>query len=186
MSDKTQIILTAATAMFARYGYAKTTIGDIVTEAGVARQTLYNAFSSKEEILRAVVQSSGKEMYAAVMSAWEKSETVDQKLATFHELVVCALYETIQSSPDWEGLIDGLHEAAAEEMAQQEIMWRDAMSKLFESAIPPGTQTTLLLDDIVDFFHSSSMNAKYGAKNLEHLKRRLAAIRLGTNALLHQ
>ena len=72
MIDKTETILNAATVMFARYGYAKTTIGDIVTEAGVARQTVYNSFSSKEEILRAVVQRSGDQMHNAVINAWNK------------------------------------------------------------------------------------------------------------------
>jgi AcrR family transcriptional regulator len=180
MTDKTEIILTAATNMFARYGYTKTTIGDILVEAGVARQTLYNTFSSKEEILRAVVRRSGEDMYAAVMDAWSKSEKIEDKLSVFHKLVVVALYETIQSSPDWEGLIEGLYQAAADEMASQEIRWRRAMSEMFKDAEIPNSNAPLSQEDIVDFFQSNSMNAKHGAKDIVHLKQRLKSIRIAT------
>ena len=51
MDERHLDILKAAWAMFARYGFGKTTMSDIANEAGVARQTVYNAFSSKDSSL---------------------------------------------------------------------------------------------------------------------------------------
>ena len=56
MNSRTQNILEAAQIVFARYGVSKTTMSDIAREAGVARQTVYNAFATKNEVLREVVR----------------------------------------------------------------------------------------------------------------------------------
>ncbi len=184
MSDKTQTILDAANAMFARYGYAKTTIGDIVSEAGVARQTLYNTFESKEEILRSVVQRSGDEMTAAYTAAWESLDTVEAKLESYHDLVICNLFLTIQATPDWESLVAGLYQSAANEMIQQDIGWRKSLLDLFTQTLRSTNSTSLPAEDVVEFFQSSSMNAKYGVVDFDHLKFRLNLIRTATVALL--
>jgi AcrR family transcriptional regulator len=56
MLDRDQHIVSAAVSVFARYGVSKTTMNDIAVEAGVSRQTLYNAFPGKTELLRAAVR----------------------------------------------------------------------------------------------------------------------------------
>ena len=48
-------IIEAADMLFARVGYARTTIGDIADEAGVVVQTIYNAVGPKSTVLLAVV-----------------------------------------------------------------------------------------------------------------------------------
>jgi AcrR family transcriptional regulator len=48
-------ILTAATKLFQNVGYAETTIGDIAKKADVGVGTIYNYFSSKNEILLNIV-----------------------------------------------------------------------------------------------------------------------------------
>lgn len=184
MSDKTDIILAAATKMFARYGFAKTTINDIVAEAGVARQTLYNTFSTKEEILRGVVKLSGDEIYTNVLGAWKELDDLNDKLAAYHELFVIALYQTIQSSPDWNELVEGMYAAAADEMADQDVLWRATLLDLFKAERSPNTALEIEYDELVDFFHSGSLNAKYGAKDVEHLGRRLNSILVATLKLL--
>jgi AcrR family transcriptional regulator len=184
MTDKTDIILAAATKMFARYGFAKTTINDIVAEAGVARQTLYNTFSSKEEILRGVVKQSGDAIYAKVLDAWNDLDDLNDKLAAYHELFVIALYQTIQSSPDWNALVEGMYAAALDEMADQDVLWRSTLLDLFRDTKPPNTEPQVEYDEIVDFFHSGSLNAKYGATDVAHLKRRLHLILVATSKLL--
>jgi len=60
LKDKKKIkrrkrILTAATKLFQNMGYADTTMGDIATNADVGVGTIYNYFSSKNEILLSIV-----------------------------------------------------------------------------------------------------------------------------------
>ena len=46
----------AATAAFTRFGYAKTTMGDIAAEAGISRPALYLLFPDKQAIFARVIE----------------------------------------------------------------------------------------------------------------------------------
>jgi AcrR family transcriptional regulator len=184
MIEKNQLIVTAAAQMFARYGYSKTTMGDIAAEAGVARQTVYNAYPGKEEILRAVVRQAGEDTYVAVMAAWENAGTVEEKLAAFHKLGPLKWFEAIRAAPDWAELMDGLHKAACEEKSVLDTKWRAALSEMLQVEKPQDTLASDRHHEIVDFFYSTSLNAKYGIDDVAQLGSRLATIRIATLALL--
>jgi len=55
-ASKRQQILVGATAIFSRYGYARTTMGDIVAEAGISRPALYLLFPDKEALFTVVIR----------------------------------------------------------------------------------------------------------------------------------
>ncbi len=184
MSDKTHMIVSAAATMFARYGYSKTTMGDIATEAGVARQTVYNAFPGKEEILRAVMRQAGEETFTKVMAVWSETNSVDAKLTAFHEFGPVAWFEAIRAAPDWAELLDGLHKAASEEMKQLDLKWRSALDDMLREHAPVSDEHIPSHDDIVDFFYSTSLNAKHGSDDIAQLRSRLATIKSATLALL--
>ena len=175
-------IVTAARAQFMRYGYAKTTMGDIAAEAGVSRQTLYNMFANKVEVMRVVVRCAGETSLQQITAAWGDATTLDEKLALFQTLGPVAWYQEIRSAPDWADLMEGMHAAATEEMAQMERVWRDRFVKLFAQYAPG--QAAAALQETADFFYMASLNAKHGATDLAHLKRRLDTTRKATLALL--
>jgi AcrR family transcriptional regulator len=56
MTDRDKYILDAAVRLFSRYGVKRTSMGDLAEEAGVARQTLYNAYKNKDDVLRALIR----------------------------------------------------------------------------------------------------------------------------------
>jgi len=184
MTDKNQTIVVAATKMFARYGYAKTTMGDIASEAGVARQTVYNAFPGKEEILRAVVRKAGKDTYAATMDVWSRTDSIDEKLSAFHTFGPIRWFEAVRAAPDWAELMEGVHEAASEEIAAQDLQWRDVLTKMLAEDLPETSGGLRTHPEIVDFFYSASLNAKHGVKSVEHLRARLETIKAATLSLL--
>jgi AcrR family transcriptional regulator len=184
MNDKTEKIVTAAAQMFARYGYTKTTMGDIASEAGVARQTLYNAYPGKEEILRAVVRQAGDQTYVTVMAVWADADTVAEKLGAFQELGPLKWFEAIRAAPDWAELMDGLHKAASEEMSALDLKWRAAIAEMLQAEMSHGSARSSDQNDIVDFFYSASLNAKYGVSDTAQLRARLSTIKAATLALL--
>ncbi len=189
MTQKNDHIVDAARAMFMRYGYSKTTMSDIAQEAGVARQTVYNAFPGKDEILREVVRRGGAETHAAIKSAWETSRTVEEKLEDFLRLGPVTWYETIQAAPDAAELIDGMHRSAEEEMERFSELWQSELTTMIETTVIDETQGpaksgNLPLADVVEFFYAASINAKYGAKDVAHLKQRLEVLKVSTLALL--
>ena len=177
-------IVQAAWAMFARYGYAKTTMSDIARHAGVARQTVYNAFESKEDILRAVVRLAGEQSLAAVLAAWVDEGSLERKIAAFQELGPLSWYEAMLSTPDWAEVMDGLHKEAVRELAGMETQWRRELVGMLREAQVPGGRDAASLEDIAEFLYATSKNAKYGAEDAAHMKRRLATIRAATLALL--
>ena len=73
-------ILTAAGMVFGQYGLRKTTMGDLLREAGVARATLYKYFSSKEEVFRAVVEREVEDILGAVRGAVAEAGTTRGEL----------------------------------------------------------------------------------------------------------
>ena len=52
-----QLLLDAAVWAFARKGYRRTAISDIIARAAVARGTFYLYFDSKEQVFRAIVEA---------------------------------------------------------------------------------------------------------------------------------
>lgn len=67
-------IVAAAQQLFTTKGYAETTISDIVKAVGVAQGTFYWYFSSKEQVLNAVVEDLTNEIYSAILSISESPE----------------------------------------------------------------------------------------------------------------
>jgi AcrR family transcriptional regulator len=68
-----QSIMDAAIRIFGRTGFSATKIADIAVEAGVATGTLYNYFSSKEDIFRSILEA-GRERLAAELELCAKIE----------------------------------------------------------------------------------------------------------------
>lgn len=74
-------ILQAARRLFARQGFAATTVRPIAAEAGVAVQTLYSAFGSKQGLLLALVDSirdhtDARQLWDRVASAENASDAI--------------------------------------------------------------------------------------------------------------
>ncbi len=83
-SDETRrnLILDAAGRAFGRYGFRKTTVGDIVREAGVARATVYKHFATKDDMFRAVIDREVEDIVATVRAAVEGETTTYDRLRT--------------------------------------------------------------------------------------------------------
>ncbi|MEM7719355.1 MAG: helix-turn-helix domain-containing protein [Pseudomonadota bacterium] len=181
MDAKTLEIVKAGWAMFARYGYAKTTMSDIASEAGVARQTVYNAFSSKEDILRAVMRHAGEVSLNDVTTAWESASSADEKVSMFQKLAPEAWYQAITAAPDWGALMDGINTAAAGELSHWEEQWVTAITQMLRDTLDADRDD---LEEIARFLYSASKNAKYGVSDVDELRQRLATIHKATMALL--
>lgn len=181
MTDRTQDIVKAARSMFMRYGFTKTTMSDIAAEAGVARQTVYNAFAGKDDILRAVVRLTGQDSLKDVRASWSETSEIADKLEAFHRLAPLAWYDAMRAAPDWAALMEGMNSSAAEELCGIEAEWKADLAKLFDDATPASETKHA---DLADFFYSASLNAKHGCTDRAHLERRLATIRAATLALL--
>lgn len=80
-NERKNEILDAAERLFVTKGFDRTSTGDILSEVGIARGTLYYHFQSKEEILDAVIERMIGQMLAKAKSlAGQRELPVLQRL----------------------------------------------------------------------------------------------------------
>lgn len=78
--DKKELILDSAKQIFAKYGYAKTTLDDISAVLGLKKNTLYYYFPSKEAIFNAVLSREANLFWNEILSVVGKKKSASQKL----------------------------------------------------------------------------------------------------------
>ncbi len=100
--DKKQIILDVATRVFSRYGYNKTSLDEVASEAGIAKGTVYYYFSNKEELFMNVVEIQVKEFVDSIRNKVREVEGFENKLRT---LVQEPIRHVCEKMPLW---IEGL------------------------------------------------------------------------------
>lgn len=82
-SDVQARIIGAAKTLFGRFGFKKTSLADIATEARMGKSSLYHYFPSKEELFRAVVIEEMGILSQRVREAVAKEDGPEAKLKTF-------------------------------------------------------------------------------------------------------
>jgi TetR/AcrR family transcriptional regulator len=80
--DKKELILDCAKQIFAKYGYAKTTLEDIANVLGLKKNTLYYYFPGKEAIFKAVLSREANLFWNEILSTVNKKKSASQKLYT--------------------------------------------------------------------------------------------------------
>jgi len=184
MTDRNQKLVDAAAAVFSRYGIGKTTMNDIAQEAGVSRQTLYNAFPNKEAVLRAVVRQKSLEALEAVVTAWAQQSDLSEQLESFFVLGPLAWYDIVQASPDLAEILDGVNAIAEDEMKDLARQFTSEIANLIRSHVPEGSAHHRDADGIADFIYSTSKSAKVSAPDRNKLVSRLQVLKAAILALV--
>ncbi len=177
MNEREIMMLDAAVSVFARYGVKKTTMGDIAEAAGVARQTLYNAYPGKGEVIRAAVRHVGATTYDAVCAAWKKADTLEDKLEAFLVIGPLAWYDRVQESPDTAELIEGIHAAAQEEMEALNSRFTTLLEEMFRPHAEPIEAAGMTIETFADFVFTSAHGAKHTAPSRAVVEARLNALK---------
>ena len=79
--ERREQIITAATAAFARAGFAATNLDDVAAEAGISRAILYRHFDSKTDLYQAVLDSACGRLITATGAEEFTEESVAGLLA---------------------------------------------------------------------------------------------------------
>jgi AcrR family transcriptional regulator len=80
-AERHEQILVAATAAFARAGFAATSLDDVASTAGISRAILYRHFVSKADLYRAVLDRALARLAAAVGGGHFTAASVDALVA---------------------------------------------------------------------------------------------------------
>jgi AcrR family transcriptional regulator len=106
LNTKRMGVIRAATDVFLRYGFARTTMGDLAQAAGMSRPALYLVFPSKDDVFTAVIQTMSHQALSELRTALAAMPTTGEKL-----LFACANwgtrgYDLASRYPDSKDILD--------------------------------------------------------------------------------
>lgn len=105
-SGRKQAILDAARQRFLHYGYKKTTVDEITTDAGIAKGTMYLYFPSKEAILFTLVREVKRQITQRMREIAAGPSAPPDKLCDMLAARVVAVHEACTGSPHGSEMIE--------------------------------------------------------------------------------
>jgi TetR/AcrR family transcriptional regulator len=102
-----QKLLSAAIALFARKGYAATTVREIVESAGVTKPVLYYHFGSKEGIFLAMMHDAMAEFEATAASALGGEGPARARILTFLDRMFALVLDHLDAMRVLDGVYYG-------------------------------------------------------------------------------
>lgn len=99
-------IVRAATEVFLRYGYARTTMSDIARAAGLTRPTLYLTFPDKEHIFAAVLETLADDKLTEIRKGLPRRKSLEAKLHYACMSWAAEAYEIVKAHPDAVDMFD--------------------------------------------------------------------------------
>jgi AcrR family transcriptional regulator len=116
-------IVGAATSVFLRYGFARTTMADIAQASGLSRPTLYLTFPDKESVFRAVIEAMIEAKMAQVQAGVSRLPSLGEKLLYACNAWAAEGYELVQAHPDARDMFDlGFESVCAGYQAFQDVI----------------------------------------------------------------
>ena len=79
--ERRALILEAAKEAFSRYGYSRTSMGDIASIAHISRPALYERFRSKDDVFRSLAEALMEAAFRSAEAAWPASAPFGEGLA---------------------------------------------------------------------------------------------------------
>ncbi|MFK8033754.1 MAG: TetR/AcrR family transcriptional regulator [Hyphomicrobiales bacterium] len=184
MNDKQINILTRAVEVFSRYGFKKTTMGDIADQAGISRQTLYASYKSKEEVMSAAMLFLTDKTILEIRAAWEAQDTLSEKIDTFYELLILAYYRAVQKMPDAEELLKGPESLGPETLKYADNRKTELLEELFVPYEAKFAARGMTSKDYADFFLKAAASFKFSSEDEAHLARLLTSLKTATELML--
>jgi AcrR family transcriptional regulator len=93
-------ILEAAVELFGEVGFDATKVSDVCERADVARQTFFNHFPSKADLLAELYRLGGDFIATTLDSAYQRGATTRERLAFFYADAIAAAIEVGPSNRD--------------------------------------------------------------------------------------
>ena len=78
--ERRQAILDVAREAFTQLGFENTTMSEIANRTGGSKATLYNYFSSKEELFAAVIDEFGRQRIAEAFMSMNPAKPVREEI----------------------------------------------------------------------------------------------------------
>jgi len=151
-------LLEAALAVFARYGYQKTSMEEVARAAQVSRQGLYLHFSTKEALFQAAVEQALEDSSAAAALALSNASlALEQRL--------------VRAFDEWIGRYVGLFQGNASDLMEATSRLSGSMVARFEEGFAELVTKTIRGSRLLSAYKPAGVTARQLTETL------LAAVR---------
>jgi len=99
-NEKLDRTVVAAGEVFLRYGYVRTTMGDIAKASGISRPALYLLFPGKEQAFAAATMALATRRLDEIRAAVSPCQGLRDKLTTGCVMLLVRVFELQQTAPD--------------------------------------------------------------------------------------
>ncbi len=127
-------ILAAAFTLFGRYGFKRTSMEDIASEAGLSRAGLYLQFRNKEDIFRDLARGLHEEALMQAEAALGEAQPLPQRLRAAVEAKTLRMAEIAYSSPHGSELLDEKNRLCGDVATDTERRFREMLATVFGRA----------------------------------------------------
>jgi AcrR family transcriptional regulator len=138
-----QKVIAAARRHFFAHGFRSVTMDDLAEELGMSKKTLYLAFPSKSDLLRAVLLDKFKNVEADLDRI--TSEFPSDALIGLHQLLACVQHHTQEIQP---AFVRDIRREAPEMFQLVESRRRDVIQRYFGKFFSAGRRAGLIRKDI--------------------------------------
>ena len=178
MTESREIMLRATMDVVSQCGMRKTSVGKIADAAGLSRQTVYNAFGSKEEILRAAMEFNGERKRHIAHQASLGVDSINEKLDALFEHLYVSAYKFTKANPEADDLIVQSHAIGGEVLAAS----FESQRKIFEGVFDPYTDELqicgLTAKQLSDTVEKAARASKREARSVRHLREMLETLKV--------
>lgn len=173
----------AATVLFRRYGFRKTSVDLIAREAEVAKPTLYAHFADKEAIFVAVCQHVMDGILAAAAAASAQPRVVD-RIAAILAAKFTTIFEIVHASAHARELLESQAAQARDVVARADAAYTKLLSDALRAAArageltlePTPAQLGKLSQLLMQAGHGAAYGATTAAEHRAHLDALVAAL----------
>jgi AcrR family transcriptional regulator len=173
-------ILTAAFTLFGRYGFRRTSMEDIATEAGLSRAALYLQFRSKEDIFRELARGLHEQASAGSEIALTRDGPLVERLRAAVEAKTLRMTEIAYASPHGIELMDEKNRLCGDLAIESERRFQKALARALKRADEAGEidlgVAGLSANEAADLFANSLHGLKGPEVTIERYQKRLASL----------
>lgn len=177
MMEREIEICDAAARMFIRYGVKRASMNDIASAAGVARQTLYNLFSNKDEVLVATIRLYMDRAIGETNEALRTVDDIGQSLEIVFEHLARRPYALLNSAPNYEDLIEGQGELSRRAVSDGYQRFAAILERLLAPAEARIRAAGSTVGGLADAILRFACAAKHEARDAAHLNALLATLK---------
>jgi TetR/AcrR family transcriptional regulator, regulator of autoinduction and epiphytic fitness len=177
---KRAAILGAALRLFGQYGYKRTSIDDIATEADIAKGSVYLSFGSKEEIFRALCEDIVRRIEVQALQARDSDAPLPDRILAILQAKFGFYFETVRSSPHAAELMDSKNRLSAGLFEKSDRRYQRILRDTIEAASARGeiapSRHGMSPDSVVELLLAGAYGIEHSATSAVVMRRRMTEL----------